>query len=142
MRVNQNRYMRHRLIVAFVFGTVFFGVLPVFAPPVVLQSDEIPGFLLGLGASVVAGAVLFLVAGGSIGRGLVVVAVAVLVGAVLYTFVYAFPTYGLSEEPIWVWPYLIWGAVIYLGTPAAIGVALAGAASALVGRLRRRGGER
>ena len=142
MRTSWNRYTRYWTIVAFVLGTGFFSVLPVFAPPVVLQSDEMPGFLLGLGASVVAGAALRVAARGSIGRGLLVVVASVFCGGVLHTFAYAIPTYGLAEEPVLVWPLFVAVTLVYLGVPATIGAALAGAASASIAGVWRRRGER
>lgn len=141
VRANRVRFMRYRLVAATVAGAVFFGVLPVFAPPVVLQADEIPYFLLGLGISAVAGAVLSMVVGGSLGRGLVVVAGSVFVGAVLYEFLYAIPVYGLSEGPVSVLPLVVVFTVVYLGLPALLGAAIAGAASVFAARLLRRRGE-
>lgn len=57
--------MRFVLLVAFLVGTAFFAALPIYAPPVVLQADEMPCFLMGLVAAVVAGATLGLVASAS-----------------------------------------------------------------------------
>lgn len=64
MATDGGGYSRHRLVVAFVVGTAFFGVLPIFATPIVLQAEQIPVFVVGLGASAVAGAVLGVVLGG------------------------------------------------------------------------------
>ncbi len=136
--MDRSRHVSHRLVVAFVFGTAFFGVLPVFAPPVVLQYEQVPFLLLGLCACAVAGAALVLVAGGSTRLGLILAGTSVLAGAVLHTFLYAIPAYGLLEAPVLVWPSLLVITVAYLGFPAAIGVALAGPASALSSRIRGR----
>ncbi len=126
--------MRYRLIVIFVTGTAFFSVLPIYAPPIVLQSDEIPRFLFGLGAAAVAGAVLRL----SVGRvrWIPVVLSGALSGAILYGVLYAIPAYGLSVG----WPVggmLILFTSSYTGLPALAGAALVGLALALVSRLRR-----
>jgi len=87
--------MPYKFIVIFVVGAAFFSVLPIYAPFVVLQWDEIPRFLFGLGAAAVAGAALGLAAGRA--RGIPVVLSCVLAGAVIYTFLYAIPRYGLSD---------------------------------------------
>jgi len=42
--------MSHRLLLSFLVGAVFFAVLPIYAPPVLLQTTDTPPFLLGLGA--------------------------------------------------------------------------------------------
>ena len=52
--------MSFRLLVSFLVGAALFIILPIYAPFVVLQTEEMPRFLLGLGAGVVAGAVLTL----------------------------------------------------------------------------------
>jgi hypothetical protein len=59
--------MSFRLLVSFLAGAAFFIVLPIYAPFVVLQSEEMPRFWLGLGAGVVAGAVLALINGAARG---------------------------------------------------------------------------
>lgn len=42
--------MRLRLLLSFLVGTVFFTVLPIYAPFILWQADQMPRFLLGLGA--------------------------------------------------------------------------------------------
>ena len=136
-------YVSLRLIMAFVFGTAFFGVLPVFVPPVVLQYEQVPFLLLGLCACAVAGAALVRIAGGSTRLGLIVVGASVLMGIVLHILSYAIPAYGLSDAPVPAWLSLLAITVAYLGFPAAIGAALAGPASAPISRAGgRREGER
>ena len=130
--------MRGRLAVTLVLGTVIYGVLPVYAPPVVLQSEEVRGFLLGLGISAVAGAILALVCGGALLPGMAVVVASVFAGTVLYVLLNAFSASGLSEEPLVVWPALVAITLVYLGIPAAVGAAMAGTIVALASRLRRR----
>ncbi|MBA3789925.1 MAG: hypothetical protein M3397_01385 [Actinomycetota bacterium] len=129
--------MRYRLIVIFVTGTAFFSVLPIYAPPIVLQSDEIPRFLFGLGAAAVAAAVLRL----SVGRvrWIPVVLSGALSGAIVYTFAYAIPRYGLSDGWSLSGRLVLW-TTIYTGLPALAGAALVGLALALVSRLRRSSG--
>ena len=85
--------MRFRLLVAFLLGVAFFTVLPIYAPYVVLQSSEIPRVYMGLGAGVVAGAVLALVAGPA-WRGFLLVLACAVVGASLYVILYEVPEFG------------------------------------------------
>ena len=55
--------MRLRLLLSFLIGCVLFTVLLIYAPPILLQTTDMPPFLLGLGAGVVAGAVMALIIG-------------------------------------------------------------------------------
>lgn len=132
--MDRSRYVSYRLVVAFVLGTVFFGVLPVFAPPVVLQYGQVPFLLLGLCACAVVGATLVLIVGGTARLGSIVVGASALTGTVLHTFLYAIPAYGLSEAPVWAWFFVVILLLVYLGLPALAGAALAGPAFALVSR--------
>src|SRR5215217_8932288 len=86
--------MRLRLLLSFLVGTVFFTVLLFYAPPILLQTTDMPPFLLGLGAGVLAGAVLALVNGSA--RGLLLVLACALVGACLVLFGYLVPRFGLD----------------------------------------------
>ena len=128
--------MRYRLVVALISGTAFYGVLPVYLPPIVLQYEEVPYFLLGLCVSGVAGATLTLITGRSIVRGLGVAEAAAFAGTILHVFLYAIPAYGLSEGPAAVWPAVVITTFVYLGLPATIGAALAGAIVAIASRVR------
>jgi hypothetical protein len=85
--------MRFRLLLAFLVGVGFFTVLPIYAPWVVMQSTEIPRLYMGLGAGVVAGAVLAFLAGPA-WRGFLLVLACAVVGASLYVFLYEVPTFG------------------------------------------------
>jgi len=82
--------MRLRLLVAFLVGVAFFTVLPLYEPWIVMQSTDMPRFFMGLGASVVAGAVLAFLAGPG-WRGLLLVLACALVGASLEVFLYEEP---------------------------------------------------
>jgi len=126
--------MSFRLLVSFLVGAAFFTVLPIYAPFVVLQSEEMPRFLLGLGAGVVAGAVLGLVNGAA--RGLQLVIACAFVGASIYVFAYFVPTmFSEGErfhwESLFVVPGFLLFALAYLVLPAAGGWALAVRASSL-----------
>jgi hypothetical protein len=124
--------MRFRLFVSFLVGVVFFTVLPIYAPFVVLQTEEMPRFLLGLVAGVLAGAVLALINGP--GRGLLLVLASALVGACIYVFVYAVRTFGPLAG---VWPTVLSFALAYLVLPAAVGVGLVLLARTLLDRRGR-----
>jgi hypothetical protein len=121
--------MSFRLFVSFLVGVVFFTVLPIYAPFVVLQTEEMPRFLLGLVAGVLAGAVLALINGP--GRGLLLVLACALVGACIYVFVYAVRTFGPLGG---VWPTVLSFALAYLVLPAAVGVGLVLLARTLLDR--------
>ena len=126
--------MRFVLLVAFLVGTAFFAVLPIYAPPVVLQEDEMPRFLRGLAAAVAAGATLGLAAGRP--RGMPLVLACTFVGACLNGIFYAIPNYGV-EEP---WPsdvLLVLFHFAYMFVLATVGLALAWLARSLVARPRR-----
>ncbi len=126
--------MRFVLLVTFLGGTAFFAVLPIYAPPVVLQADEIPRFLVGLVAAVVAGATLGLVAGHP--RGMALVLGCTFVGASLNGVMYAIPNYGVGEP----WPSDVLLVVLhfaYMFILATVGLALAWLARSLVAWLCR-----
>jgi len=86
--------MSRRLLISFLVGAVFFTVLPIYAPPVLLQTTDMPPFLLGLGTGVVAGTVLALVNGSA--RGSLLVLACAFVGACLFLFGYLIPRFGLD----------------------------------------------
>ena len=126
--------MRLVLLVAFLVGTAFFAVLPTYAPPVVLQADEMPRFLMGLVAAVAAGATLGLVAGRPGGMALVLACT--VVGASLNGVLHAIPNYGVGEP----WPsgvFLVLFHFAHAFILATVGLALAWLVSSLVARLRR-----
>ena len=126
--------MRFVLLVAFLVGTAFFAVLPIYAPPVVLQEDDMPRFLTGLAAAVVAGATLGLVAGRP--RGMPLVLACTFVGACLNGIFYAIPNYGVGEP----WPsdvFVVLFHFAHMFVLATVGLALAWLARSLVARLRR-----
>jgi hypothetical protein len=127
--------MSFRLLVSFLVGAAFFTILPIYAPFVVLQTEEMPRFLLGLGAGVVAGAVLTLIIGPA--RGMLLVLACALVGASLYVFLYAVPMYFERWDWLFVWPAFLLFALAYSVLPAAVGVTLAVLASSLLARRRR-----
>lgn len=132
--------MSFRLLGSFLAGAAFFTVLPIYAPFVVLQTEEMPRFLLGLGAGVVAGAVLGLVNGAA--RGLRLVLACASVGASIYVFAYFVPTmFSEGERFYWesllVVPGFLSFALAYLVLPAAVGWALAVRASSLLAQRER-----
>ena len=67
------------MLLSFLIGCVFFTILLIYAPPVLLQTTDMRPFLLGLGAGVLAGAVLALSNGSA--RGLLLVVTCAFVGA-------------------------------------------------------------
>jgi hypothetical protein len=124
--------MSFRLLASFLVGAAFFTILPIYAPFVVLQSEEMPRFLLGLGAGVAAGAVLSLINGAA--QGLLLVVACAFVGASIYVFAYFAPR-SFSEGGEWLFaPALLLFALAYLVLPAAVGWALAVLASSLLAR--------
>jgi hypothetical protein len=136
--------MRLRLLLSFLVGAVFFTVLPIYAPFILLQTDEMPRFLLGLGAGVVAGAVLVLAAG-TVRRGFLLVLACAFVGGSLYVLVYLIPTMGAMDYeggPILAaartYAVLMPFAFLYLVLPATVGVALLVLARSLLARSSRR----
>jgi hypothetical protein len=64
-------FMRFVLFLTSLVGTAFFALLPIYAPPVVLQAEEVSRFLMGLVATVCAGLAQGLVDGRSRGMPLV-----------------------------------------------------------------------
>ena len=128
--------MRLRLLLSFLVGAVFFTVLPIYAPFVLLQTTDMPLFLLGLGAGVVAGAVLALINGSA--RGLLLVLACAFVGASIYVFAYFVPMFSEGgEDWLYVVPSALLFALAYSVLPAAVGVALAVVASSLLARRGR-----
>ena len=128
--------MRLRLLLSFLVGAVFFTVLPIYAPFVLLQTTDMPRFLLGLGAGVVAGAVLALINGSA--RGLLLVLACAFVGASIYVFAYFVPMFSEGgEDWLYVVPSALLFALAYSVLPAAVGVALAVLASSLLDRRGR-----
>ena len=124
--------MRLRLLLSFLVGCVFFTVLPIYAPFILLQTTDMPRFLLGLGAGVIAGALLALINGPA--RGVLLVLGCGSVGACIYVFGYAALTFGPLGG---VWPSILSFALAYLVLPAAVGVALALLAGSLLTRRGR-----
>src|SRR5829696_8436000 len=122
--------MRLRLLLSFLLGTVFFTVLPFYAPPILLQTTDMPPFLLGLGAGVVAGALLALINGPA--RGLLLVLACAFVGASIFVLGYLIPRFGpldsggstvLAVAGTYVGLVILFS--LYLAVPAAVGVGLA-----------------
>jgi hypothetical protein len=137
--------MRLRLLLSFLLGAVVFTVLPIYAPFILLQTDQTPRFLLGLGAGVVAGAVLVLGAG-TVRRGLLLVLACAFVGGSLYVLVYLIPTMGpmdyeggLVLATASTYAVLMPFAFLYLVLPGTVGVALIVLARSLLARSRRSG---
>jgi hypothetical protein len=132
--------MRLRLLLTFLLGTVFFTVLPFYASPILLQTTDMAPFLLGLGAGVLAGAVLALVNGSA--RGLLLVLACAVVGACLFLFGYLIPRFGLDLGG----PSILADAASYVGLailfslylflPAGVGVVLAELSRSLVAKFR------
>jgi len=128
--------MRLRLLLSFLVGAVFFTVLPIYAPFVLLQTTDMPRFLLGLGAGVVAGAVLALINGSA--QGLLLVLACAFVGASIYVFAYFVPMFPEGGvDWLYVVPSALLFALAYSVLPAAVGVALAVLASSLLARRGR-----
>ena len=132
--------MRLRLLLSFLLGTVFFTALPIYAPFALLQTTDLPPFLLGLGAGVVAGAVLTLSAG-TVWRGVLLVSACAFVGASLFLLGYAIPRFGPldSGEPMVLaitgtYVVLVIPIFLYLVLPAVVGVGLAALARSLVAK--------
>jgi uncharacterized membrane protein YvlD (DUF360 family) len=74
--------MRFRLLISFLVGAVFFTLLPIYAPFIVMQTGDMPRSFFGLGTGVVAGVVLALVNGAA--RGLLLVLACAFVGSATY----------------------------------------------------------
>jgi hypothetical protein len=120
--------MRFRLLLSFLIGCVFFTVLLIYAPPILLQTTDMAPFLLGLGAGVLAGALLALINGPA--RGLLLVLACAFGGVCLFLFGYAIPRFGLDVGG----PSILAAAVsyvplvilfsLYLAVPASGGVGL------------------
>jgi hypothetical protein len=133
--------MRLRLLLSFLVGAVFFTALPIYAPPILLQTPDLPPFLLGLGAGVGAGAVLALINGWV--RGLLLVLACAFVGASLFFFGYLIPRFGLDLGG----PSVLADAVsyvvlltlfaLYLALPAAVGVGLVALVRSLRGNFHQ-----
>jgi hypothetical protein len=113
--------MSLRLLISFLVGAVFFTVLLIYAPPILLQTTDMPPFLLGLGAGVLAGALLALINGPA--RGLLLVVACAFVGACLYLFGYEIPRFGLEAAAVSYVPLVILFS-LYLAVPASGGVGL------------------
>src|SRR5215204_288372 len=133
--------MSRQLLISFPVGAVFFTVLPIYAPPILLQTTDMAPFLLGLVAGVVAGAVLALVNGSA--RGLLLVLACALVGACLFLFGYLIPRFGLdlggpsvlADAASYV--VLLILLCLYLALPAGVGVGLAALFRSLVAKFRQ-----
>ena len=121
--------MRLRLLISFLVGTVFFTVLPFYAPPILLQTTDMAPFLLGLGAGVGAGAVLALINGSA--RGLLLVLACAFVGASIYVLGYLLPRFGPMDSGgstvlavAGTYAGLVILFSLYLAVPAGVGVGL------------------
>ena len=131
--------MRLRLLLSFLLGTVFFTVLPFYAPPALLQTTDMAPFLLGLGAGVVAGAVLALINGSA--RGLLLVLACALVGASIFVLGYLIPRFGPLDSggPMVLavagtYLVVVIPLFLYLVLPAAVGVGLVALVRSLVAK--------
>ncbi len=133
--------MSRRLLISFLVGAVFFTVLPLYAPPILLQTTDMAPFLLGLGAGVVAGAVLALINGSA--RGLLLVLACAFVGATLFLLGYIMPRFGLDfGDPgfgVDVGPNvaLLILFATYLALPAGVGVGLVALGRSLVAKFHQ-----
>jgi len=133
--------MRLRLLLSFLVGTVFFTVLLFYAPPILLQTTDMPPFLLGLGAGVVAGAVLALINGSA--RGLLLVLACAFVGACLFLLGYIAPRFGLDFGDPGVGVDVFSNVVLlilfalYLALPAGVGVGLVTLGRSLVAKFHQ-----
>ena len=133
--------MSRRLLISFLVGAVFFTVLPIYAPPILLQTTDMAPFLLGLGAGVVAGAVLALINGSA--RGLLLVLTCAFVGASLFLLGYIVPRVGLDFGDPGVGVDVVSNVVLliifalYLALPAGVGVGLVALARSLVAKVHQ-----
>ena len=118
------------MLLSFLVGAVFFTVLPFYAPFVLLQTTNMAPFLLGLGAGVLAGALLALINGPA--RGLLLVLACAFVGASIFVLGYLIPRFGpldsggstvLAVAGTYVGLVILFS--LYLVLPAAVGVGLA-----------------
>jgi hypothetical protein len=133
--------MSRRLLISFLVGAVFFTVLPIYAPPILLQTTDMAPFLLGLGAGVVAGVVLVLING--LGRGLLLVLACAFVGTSLFLLGYIIPRFGLDLGGPSVlvdavsYVFLVVLFALYLALPAFVGVGLVELVRSLVAKTHR-----
>ena len=133
--------MSRRLLISFLVGAVFFTVLPIYAPPILLQTTDMAPFLLGLGAVVVAGVVLVLING--LGRGLLLVLACAFVGTSLFLLGYIIPRFGLDLGGPSVlvdavsYVFLVVLFALYLALPAFVGVGLVELVRSLVAKTHR-----
>ena len=132
--------MNRRLLISFLVGAVFFTVLPFYATPVLLQTTDMAPFLLGLGAGVLAGAVLALINGSA--RGLLLVVACAFVGASLFFFVDIIPSFGLdmggsvlADAASYVVILMLF--CLYLALPAGVGVGLVALSRSLAAKFRQ-----
>jgi hypothetical protein len=133
--------MRLRLLLSFLLGTVFFTVLPFYASPILLQTTDMAPFLLGLGAGVLAGAVLALINGP--GRGLLLALACALVSASFFLLGYIAPMFGLDFGDPGVGVDVVSNVVLlilfalYLALPAGVGVGLVTLGRSLVAKFQQ-----
>ena len=133
--------MSRRLLLSFLLGAAFFTVLPIYAPPILLQTTDMAPFLLGLGAGVGAGAVLALINGSA--RGLLLVLACAFVGASLVLFGYLVPRFGLdlggpsvlADAASYVVILMLF--CLYLALPAGVGVGLVALSRSLAAKFRQ-----
>jgi len=131
--------MSRRLLITFLVGAVFFTVLPFYASPILLQTTDMAPFLLGLGAGVVAGALLALINGSA--RALLLVLACAFVGASLFLLGYIIPRFGLDlggqSVLVDAISYVFLGIIffsLYLALPAFVGVGLVEVVRSLVAK--------
>jgi hypothetical protein len=133
--------MSRRLLISFLVGAVFFTVLPFYATPVLLQTTDMAPFLLGLGAGVVAGAVLASINGSA--QGSLIVLACAFVGASIFLLGYIAPRFGLDFGDPGVGVDVVSNVVLlilfslYLALPAGVGVGLVALGRSLVAKVHR-----
>jgi hypothetical protein len=109
-------------------------VVPIFAPFVVLQAEQLPRFYAGLTANLAVGLALAILAGPS--RGYLLMLACAVCGAVTYSFAYDLRAFGTGGDPLPATLALVPVAACYSNIPATLGVALAVLAQPLLSRLR------
>ena len=133
--------MSRRLLISFLVGAVFFTVLPAYASPILLQTTDMAPFLLGLGAGVLAGAVLTSINGSA--RGLLLVLACAFVGASIFLLGYIAPRFGLDFGDPGVGVDVVSNVILlilfslYLALPAFVSVGLVALGRSLVAKVHR-----
>ena len=133
--------MNRRLLISFLVGAVLFTILPFYTTPVLLQTTDMAPFLLGLGAGVVAGAVLASINGSA--QGPLIVLACAFVGASIFLLGYIAPRFGLDFGDPGVGVDVVSNLVLlilfslYLALPAGVGVGLVALGRSLVAKVHR-----